>query len=320
MILAQRFLFLIMFLVCPIVALAQTEVEVVFSSGAVEVDPSGHDGFQMAKEGMLLSTGAVIRTSAGSYAQLSFDEDDQNIVRVEENTTAVVIIKDNEKIELLKGEVFAIIHKLPSGTSFEIKTPTAVAGARGTEWVTRFNNDMTEVEAYDDNPFVKTIDEKGQVSQEETPVKTGYATSVKRFERPKEFKQIPVHRQQRWQALRQEVRHRTEAERKRRGHPERKQQNLPHRANASGLPNQNIEKARKQGDNTLNGAKRIQFLNKQNEQIKKEIKNNSPQSSMKQEYERKMKLMEERKKTVPSMTSSSNENLRKNNLKPRPIK
>lgn len=253
------------------------QVEIIFSSGAVEVDPTGQEGFQMAQEGMLLSSGAVIRTLAGGYAELGFDETDQNIVRVEANTTAVVLVQNNEKLQLLKGEVFAIIHQLPNGSSFEIRTPTAVVGARGTEWVTRFDNDTTDVEAYDDNPFVKMINENGQVSQDETIVQSGYATTVKRFGRPTAFKPIVEERRQRWHALRQEVQHRVETERIRRGRPQR---NSPPRGQAKGVGQQNRKKENieRRGNGSQGNKKFFR---------EKGLEKGNP--SLKQKYEQKSK-------------------------------
>jgi hypothetical protein len=175
---------------------------------------------EAAEEGMLLSSGDTIKTGAGSYAELAFDDEDKNVVRVEEGSTSVVLLKEDQKIELLEGEVFSVIRGLPPGRSFEVVTPTAVAGARGTEWVTRYANEATEVEAYDDEPFVKMIDAKGNMG-EETRVKPGFATHVARFRPPTAPVQIPAARQQRWQNMRQAVQQRVQDVRERRGRPDR---------------------------------------------------------------------------------------------------
>jgi hypothetical protein len=169
---------------------------------------------------MLLVSGDTIKTGAGASAVLGFDEEDKNIVRVQENTTNVILLKGDEKIELLQGEVFSIIQSLPSGSSFEIRTPTAVAGARGTEWATRYDGQETQVEAYEDVPFVKTIDEKGKLG-EEMKVVTGYATRVARFAPPTRMSEIPAARRQQWQNQRQVMRQDMQGVRQRRGRPDR---------------------------------------------------------------------------------------------------
>jgi hypothetical protein len=202
------------------VATAQEKVEVVSFSGTVEVRRDGSFDYQAAEEGMLLVSGDTIKTGAGASAILGFDEEDRNIVRVEENTTSVIVLKGDEKIELLQGEVFSIIQSLPTGTSFEVRTPTAVAGARGTEWATRYDGQETQVEAYEDMPFVKMIDEKGNLG-EEMKVVTGYATRVAKFAPPARMSEIPAARRQQWQDQRQAMRQDLQGIRARRGRPDR---------------------------------------------------------------------------------------------------
>jgi hypothetical protein len=133
----------------------------------------------------------------------------------------VILLQEDEKIELLEGEVFSLIRNLPAGESFEIRTPTAIVGARGTEWVTKFKEETTEVETYENNTFLKTFDESGQIKKEETIVAAGYSTAVKRFQAPEPFRPLPEVRQQRWQQMRHEVNDRIQAVRQERGRPER---------------------------------------------------------------------------------------------------
>lgn len=198
------------------------QVELVSFSGTVEVKRSGSSDYEAVTEGMFLVSGDTIKTGAGASAVLGFDEEDKNIVRVEENTTSVILLKDNEKVELLQGEVFSIIQSLPAGSSFEVRTPTAVAGARGTEWATRYDGDETEVEAYDDAPFVKSISESGALGQE-MKVVTGYATRVPRFQPPTRMREIPQARREMWQNRRQVMRQDIQGIRERRGRPDRAQ-------------------------------------------------------------------------------------------------
>jgi len=163
------------------VEVAQTlEIEAISLKGDVEAKAAGQEVFQSVQEGALLETGATIRTGGASYVELGFDEEDQNVVRAEEKTTAVLLLKEDEKIELLEGEVFSIIRNLPPGTAFEIRTPTAVAGARGTQWVTRYREETTDVEAIDDVPYVKSFDAQAGVMGEAVTIAPGFRRSVRR--------------------------------------------------------------------------------------------------------------------------------------------
>ena len=196
-------------------------MEIIDFQGDVQVKKTKTDDFSVATAGLLLPSGATIKTGAASFAQLGFDDQDDAIVRVEENTTAVILLKNDEKIELLEGEVFSIIRNLSQGQQFAVRTPTAVIGARGTEWGTKYTNETTEVEAYDDEPFVRHIDEQGNVSQEEVKVKAGTGTEVKRHQKPSNPRPVTAERQQRWQHMRTDIRQKTEQVRQQRGRPQR---------------------------------------------------------------------------------------------------
>lgn len=199
---------------------AARQVELVDFNGSVEVKRGGASDKEKTEEGMLLFPGDTIETGIGATATLGFDEQDKNVVRVEENTISVIILKGDEKLELLKGEVFSAISELPPGSSFEIRTPTAVAGARGTEWVTRYSGEETQVEAYEDMPFVKAIDKTGRMG-EEVRVVTGHAARIARFQPPALMGKIPQQRQERWRNMRRDMSQKIQSVRERRGRPER---------------------------------------------------------------------------------------------------
>ena len=202
------------------------QIEVIAVEGDVRLKPADKASFIPAVGGALIETGTTIKTGTGSYVELGFDEEDQNIVRVEEETTAVLLLKEDEKVELLEGEVFSIIRRLPAGAAFEIRTPTAVAGARGTEWATRYKDETTDVEAYDETPYVKSFDTEGKAIGEAVAVAPGFATSIKRFQRPAAVRQISEARRQRWTQLKTNMQQRLHGARQRRGMPRRDPQKL----------------------------------------------------------------------------------------------
>ena len=159
-------------------------VEIVSIRGDVEVLLADEEDYMEAEEDMFLQAGDSIKTADASYAELAFDEEAENIVRIEEDTYAVFILGDDEKIELLEGEIFSTINSLPAGASFEIRTPTAVAAMRGTDWLTRVDEYGTDIEAVTGDLYVKGIDRDGAFMPEETVVSAGYRTRVRKFQRP----------------------------------------------------------------------------------------------------------------------------------------
>jgi len=197
------------------------QIEVIDLEGEVLVKLREKADFEPAQEGALLEAGVILKTSAGAYAELGFDEKDENVVRIDESTTTLLVLKEDEKIALLEGEVFSIIKNLSSGAAFEIRTPTAVAGARGTEWVTRYRDEQTDVEAVTDTPYVKSVDSEGKAAGEETAIAPGFATSIKRSQPPAAAQRIPGERLRRFSKIRQGMKQRIQRVRQKRGMPQR---------------------------------------------------------------------------------------------------
>jgi hypothetical protein len=177
-------------------------------SGTVDVLLEGADGYVSAQDGMMLEAGDKIKTGSGASAELSFNEDNTNLVRISENSAVKVSFSGDEKLEMDEGEVFTSISNLPSGSAFEIRTPTAVSGARGTDWVTKVTEEGTDVEAMDNTPYVRHFQTDGTLSKEQTFIIPGQMTRVQKFQRPMAPRQIPFARRQQWHMVKQDVRKR----------------------------------------------------------------------------------------------------------------
>lgn len=180
---------------------------VVFNlSGKVEVLSAGSadDGWVDAAQDAKLRSGDKIRTGDGAFAELSFNED--QIVRVGPMSTAVIWVKNGEKLELVDGEIYATVDNLPSGSSFEIRTPAGLSGARGTDWLTRVGNEEMVVESYSGKPFVRNIEQDGTVSREETIILPGFRTNVAKFQKPVAQIRVPEARMKEWINWKEQVR------------------------------------------------------------------------------------------------------------------
>lgn len=197
-----------LFFIPDLGALDFSGAELTSFSGEVTVSLSGADGPAEPQEGMKLESGDMISTGSGGSAELSFNEDNSNVVRLSENTTASVVMSGDEKLEMTEGEILASVSGLSSGSSFEIRTPTAVSGARGTDWVTKVSGDGTDVEAVDDIPYVKHFESEGKVSTEPVFINPGQMTTVRRFQRPEAPRPMQIQRRQQWQSMKQDVRKR----------------------------------------------------------------------------------------------------------------
>jgi len=108
---------------------------IVYAEGTVTVNITGT--FEPAEKGKVLDGSSIIKTSADSYCDIAFDSAKKNIISIGPNSE-VNAGQFNNKVKLLKGRVFAQLDGLKKGSTFEVETPVAIAGARGTAWETIF--------------------------------------------------------------------------------------------------------------------------------------------------------------------------------------
>lgn len=181
------------------------KVEITYLSGNVEAQLKDTEEYTAAEEGMQLEAGDKIKTSNIGSTEISFNEDDSNFVRLSENTVAEILLQENEKIDVSEGEIFTSISNLPIGSAFEIRTPTAVSGARGTDWVTKVTSEGTDVEAIDRMSYVKHFQGEGTLSPEMTLIQSGQMTSVRKFERPMAPRPMANTRREKFQAIKQDI-------------------------------------------------------------------------------------------------------------------
>ncbi len=136
-------LLLIIFSLCTLSLAAQEvpeepSVEIHSLSGEVNILPAGSTAWTSAAIGMVLDSGSRIRTGENSHAALAFNPGKTNIVSIRSNSHVVVQLKDNDKLTLVDGTLYSSIQDLAEGSSFEIKTPLATCGVRGTKYTVTY--------------------------------------------------------------------------------------------------------------------------------------------------------------------------------------
>jgi hypothetical protein len=146
-------------------ALAQV-AEIIDIKGNVRIREPGKIFWRKAKIHMLLKRDTKLETGARSECTLTFDEDLMNIVTIKANSLITIEEVKPGRIFLPQGRVFSLIDQLSSVEEFQIRTPTAIAGARGTGWSTDSSDRGTDVKCYEDRTFVQGLDDKGNVTGE----------------------------------------------------------------------------------------------------------------------------------------------------------
>ena len=179
-------------------ARASSQVKVIYAEGRAEFLASGATNWKDVTEGLVLRSGDSVKTYNNSTVELAFDRGKRNIVNIKSNTHVVIKLHKSERIELVNGEVFALVKSLPGRSRFEIRTPTAVTGARGTGWGANANKSRTIVKAYEKDSYAKGLDKDGNVLKDNMTVKEGNETTVKRFEKPSKLKKISKGDYKKW--------------------------------------------------------------------------------------------------------------------------
>ena len=143
--------------------------EVMSVDGTATLSSSTVSGKSL-QEGDLLSVNDVVRVGPASYVDLAYDRDWSNVTRIEENSTLRIKALFPTEVELESGGVFAKLKSLPKDSSFDVKTPTAIASVRGTEYRTTYLEGETQVyNVSNSDVYVYGVDPSGR-KQETEPV------------------------------------------------------------------------------------------------------------------------------------------------------
>lgn len=121
-------------------ARAADEAECYSVSGTVEFAKKGSSAWMPLIKGVLIVQGHTVRTGANSTAVLRWF--DGNVVKIGPSSLFTIDslsrsgAAETSKLDLAQGSVYAKSKKISAGqSSFEVKTPTAIAGVRGTEFL-----------------------------------------------------------------------------------------------------------------------------------------------------------------------------------------
>src|SRR4030066_776632 len=151
-------LFLLFLIFLPSLALSQTAVgKFTFVQGRVDVLRQPAPRAVPVKMGNAVFVGDIIRAKSASKAEITFK--DGNIVRVAPNTRVEIseYMFDEAKgkgiLKLSRGKVQAIIQEkiakriatFGEANRFEIHTPTAILGVRGTNFVVLYQRNSSGV-------------------------------------------------------------------------------------------------------------------------------------------------------------------------------
>lgn len=149
----------------PLYAYAQTAA-ILKVEGDVTVKMPGVANWEKARADMKLAGETRIKTGTGARCVLGFDEGLNKIVAFEGDTVAAITSVEPGEVSLTKGRAFTLIDTMQNTETFNVRTPTAAAGALGTGWLTDSHTGGTDLKCFDNAISVEGLDPSGNPTGE----------------------------------------------------------------------------------------------------------------------------------------------------------
>ncbi|UCC94536.1 MAG: FecR domain-containing protein [Candidatus Omnitrophota bacterium] len=135
--------------------------KIVDVKGTVLVKRDVASSWKRARVDMYLKRQAEIKTRRNSECTVAFDEELSNILTIKENSHIKMQDLRPGNIYLPKGRVFSLIEDIAKLEKFEIRTPTAVAGVRGTGKTVEANRGGSTVKCFEGRVYVEGLSKSG---------------------------------------------------------------------------------------------------------------------------------------------------------------
>jgi len=168
--------------------------------------------------------GDSIRTARRSKADVLLDEESNNFIRIEEQTLVILSSTypgEINRFDLSHGMIYANIEETKAGLTYEVSTPSAVAGVRGTGWSSKSSDKGDEVATYDGSVFVKAFGKMKNLISEIT-VPKGFKTMIARFGSPSALVELTAQEMRRWRQAKEDASKRIKSRHKRQGNKKNK--------------------------------------------------------------------------------------------------
>lgn len=181
-------------------------VAITYIVGAPSIIKAGDNEAKPCAVGMEISNGDRINTGSGEDVEISFGKKGLNVVRVEENSD-VFIRKKTEpcSIELLNGSAMAYLRALPKNSTFEIRTPAGLSGARGTGWRSVTNGQTTIFSAFEHYIYAQGIGQDGSAIGDAISIYSGWKTLIEKFEKAEKLEKLTQAELARWNDWKQDL-------------------------------------------------------------------------------------------------------------------
>jgi len=155
------------------------EARIIAIEGKVVVRQNAASDWTRSAVGMALTKESQVKTADNGTCTLSFDAENKALLTIQPGAQVTLESILPGSVFLKEGRVFSLIKNLKQIKKFEVKTPTAVSGARGTGWLTEFSEGRSTVTCFDDVVHVASLDDAGKIINERD-ISEGVGVEVRR--------------------------------------------------------------------------------------------------------------------------------------------
>jgi len=172
----KKLLIAIMLMLLPILAFA-SDYQIIEAKGQVFLRSAPTVRWQNAHKGDTLSDGYGLKTEENSQCTFAAGDNINKAITLKESSQLTISDDSVRSLLLLKGRVFLLVEKMEAGETFEVRTPTAIAGVRGTGWTVE-SDQATDVKCFEGEVYVKGVDAQGNAAAQKD-VAAGSGVQVK---------------------------------------------------------------------------------------------------------------------------------------------
>jgi len=185
---------------------SQDRASIVKISGSVAIERAGEK--LIPSKGMVLNAYDKITTSKGAALDVTFDDGLKDIVKIGSNSHVVLesdAIQKQTSIFMDRGEILLKLEKLEKGSNFQVRTPTAVAGVRGTSFGVQLKGKEAVISDFESKIYVKGLNQEYVENEDELLLNEGWKVRVRQFEIPSRVERISPEERAVWLAWVNEV-------------------------------------------------------------------------------------------------------------------
>jgi len=147
-------LFFSFLFICSYSLFAQV-AEIIEVKGSVFIRQEKDSSWKKAEVEAFLDKGSSVKTDKSSECAISFDDALENVMTIKENSQVSIESLLPVNVSLPQGKVFALIDNLHKVKDFQVRTPTAVSGVRGTGESVESGKDGSKFKCFKGKIYVK---------------------------------------------------------------------------------------------------------------------------------------------------------------------